>query len=518
MGAGTEQRLQAAVEWSPSGLLMTDAEGRIVMVNREIERLFGYSREELLGESVELLVPNRLRGGHADARHGFVAGRETRQMGKGRDLLARRRDGDEFPVEVGLRTVETEGGLFVLGSIVDLSARRQADKERSQLEARLRQAQKLEAVGSLAGGIAHDFNNILSAILGYAELIRSDLPRESAREGDLQDLLAAVDRGRHLVRRILMFSRRQELERKPVALRPAVDEAVTLMRATLPRLIEIRTHIDPATPNILGDITSLHQVLMNLAANAALAMPGGGILEFVAEPYRAGSVVGRTDPELREGDYARVIVRDNGAGMDEATRDRAFDPFFTTREVGFGTGLGLATVHAIVRSLEGTVELHSEVGHGTEVRCYFPAHHGEVSLEPGSLPADLPAGHGEHLLFVDDEPALVRLGERQLSAMGYRVTTANSSTAALEIFLSAPGTFDLIITDHNMPQFTGLELARRIHDADRQIPILLLTGFLDPVPIEQLRTAGIVQTLIKPLTMADLARAVGEVLRGRRLG
>src|SRR5574341_135287 len=275
-----QERLRAAVESAPNGILMIDAAGKIVLVNQEIERLFGYSREELLGKSVETLIPLRLRANHIHHRTDFMAKPATRAMGAGRELFGRRKDGAEIPVEIGLTPVSTLEGLFILSSIVDITARKRAEADRHRLEEQLRQAQKMEAVGTLAGGIAHDFNNILAAIVGYAELARDSAAGHAEITTHLTELLQSATRGRDLVQGILRLSRRQSTTRRPTDLGLVIRDAVRLLRATLPASIEMRLRVDPAPAWAVAHATSLQQVLMNLATNASHAMPDGGVLEI----------------------------------------------------------------------------------------------------------------------------------------------------------------------------------------------------------------------------------------------
>lgn len=508
----TEHRLRAAVESSPSGLLMTNDEGRIILVNHEVERLFGYPREELLGQPVEMLIPERFRGQHPGFRGGFMGQPRTRAMGAGRDLYGLRKDGTEVPVEIGLTPVITEEGVVVISSIVDISARKEAERERARLEEQLRQAQKLEAIGTLAGGIAHDFNNILGTVMGYAELLSKSVPGSAERE-DLQQILGAAERGRQLVQQILTFSRRRELVRRPVRLDQVVAEAAKHLRAVVPENIALRVRVSPDVPRILADPTGLHQVLLNLGTNSAHAMPRGGEIEIVAEPLYVRDSAVRALPELHEGPYAQLVVRDTGDGMDPATRARAFEPFFTTRAPGSGTGLGLAIVHGIVRDHEGAIELESTPGQGTTCRCMFPALEGVEERVAGAETA-IPQGRGERVLLVDDERSLARAQERSLADLGYRPTMETGSRRALELFHRSPADFDLMVTDYSMPEMSGLDLARAVHAIRADIPIILVTGFLDDLPPEVLEQAGVRLILRKPVSRRQMAVALRELLDG----
>lgn len=510
-----ETRLRAAVESAPSGLLMTDAEGRIVLVNREVERLFGYAREELLGQPIEVLIPMRFRDRHPGFRHGFRGDPRVRAMGAGRDLNGRRKDGTEVPVEVGLTPVATPEGMFVIGSVVDISARKLAEHEQRRFAEQLRQSQKLEAVGTLAGGIAHDFNNVLSAIMGYAELLDLSLhDRPDARE-DVRQILVATQRGRELAQQILAFSRQQEVTREPIALLSIVHEVQQLLRATLPLSVRLTINSEHVVDPVLADVTSLHQVVMNLATNAVQAMPAGGTVYLDVRRYRVMLPQVRANPELREGWYTLLTVRDTGTGMDAQTLARAREPFFTTKLAGAGTGLGLSVVHGVMQTLGGSMEIESAIGEGTEVRCYFPAlasMPADVAPPPSVAPA--PRGCGEHILYVDDEPSLRRIGERVLAQIGYRVTSAGSPAEAIALVEETTDGFALLVTDFSMPEMNGVELAHTL-TAHHPLPVILLTGYVEVLDPAVLHAAGIRRVLSKPSTQDELAHAVHEVLTER---
>jgi PAS domain S-box-containing protein len=509
-----EARFRVAVDSSPNGMVMVDGQGTIVLVNREVERLFGYSREELLGQSIDFLVPHRFRSNHPVFRAAFYRDPRVRSMGAGRELFGLRKDGTEVPVEIGLNPIETEDGTFVLSSIVDISARKQADGERRALEEQLRQAQKLEAVGTLAGGVAHDFNNILGAIIGYAELAREALADPTQASKDMDELLKAAGRGKTLVERILRFSRRQETVRRPIELTQVVTEVSQLLRSTLPTTIEMKLGLNPETPRTLADGSAVHQILMNLGTNAAHAMPNGGVLEIVLEPVYVRDHVARAHA-LREGMHAVLSVRDTGLGMDAAVLARAFEPFFTTKPAGSGSGLGLAMVHGIMRDHDGAVDLKSVPGEGTVVTCFFPAIVAEETVA-APLPLTAPRGQGERILYVDDEVSLADVGGRRLTSLGYAVTTSTHPAEALEHVRRAPDGFELMITDYTMPHMTGVALAQAVATLRPDLPILLLTGYVEDISADELRAAGVHRVVQKPATLQELGEAVHDLLEAAR--
>ncbi len=495
-----------AFDLSPSGMLAVSGEGEIIAVNREVERLFGWPREELIGRSIDVLVPQRFHGAHAGHRGRFMSSPTSRAMGAGRDLFGLRRDGVEFPVEIGLNPVQSSDGTVVLASIVDITARR-------ALEDQQRRSQKLEAIGVLAGGIAHDFNNILLSIVGHTELALRDPGLSSQSRGDLDRVLKGAARGRDLVKRILLFSRDADVVKAPVRLERTVNEAVNLMRASLPSSVEIRTRVDPATPVILSDETQLHQILVNLATNSLHAMPDGGTLNITVEPFRVTPDYASAHPGLEPGVAARITVSDTGTGMPPAVLERALEPFFTTKAPGQGTGLGLSVIHGIVRSHRGALEIASVEGHGTTITVVLPQG-GDAGTAETPTPEEAPREErrGPHVLFVEDEPVLADMQKRQLEHLGFTVTVHTSSVQALADFRGRPDAFVLLVTDDTMPQMRGSALAREIHVLRPALPILMVSGG-DNVQPQELEAAGVRKVLRKPHTGAELEQAIREVLQ-----
>ena len=506
-----EAHFRVAVEASPAGVVMVDGQGRIVLVNQEVERLFGYDREELIGQSVEVLVPERFRENHPGFREAFHRDPDTRAMGAGRDLYGLRKDGTEVPVEIGLNPIETDEGLFILSSIVDISERKREEEERQRLEQQLRQAQKMEAVGTLAGGIAHDFNNILGGIQGYAELVRGQAQDERLR-ADLDELLAFVQRGKALVQRVQAFGHRRETRKAPVSLEGPVREVARFLRSSVGPHVHITTRIEPDLPRVLADPSAMHQVLMNLAMNAAHAMPEGGEVTIEATSSYLTDSAARERPGLHEGTYVFVSVRDTGTGIPNEVKERVFEPFFTTKEQGRGSGLGLAIVHGIVQEHEGVVELESAVDQGTTIRVMLPAVD-LPGLEEEEAP-EVPRGRGERILYVDDEPGLVAAGSRRLVGIGYEVVTAGDGEKALEIFREDPNGFAAVVTDYLMPGMNGTALAAEITRLRPDFPIILLTGYVENLPEEEIRAFGVSRIVSKPATIEELGTVLRAVIEG----
>ena len=396
----------------------------------------------------------------------------------------------------------------------DITARRRAEGSRREFEARLAQARKMEALGQFAGGVAHDFNNILAGILGFADMIRRVAP-DTAVAGFGQEIVQAAKRARDLVKQILMFSRRQIGERRPVRVPEVIHEALQLVRGTAPPGVELITEIDPDVPYIQGDATQLHQVVMNLCTNAVQAMGDvGGTLVVSVAAVEVTADFARRHPPLRAGEFVRLAVADNGPGMEKAVLDRLFEPFFTTKAPGVGTGLGLSVVHGVVQNHEGAIVVESRPGEGTTFEVYLPAvgapsWAGEVPVADKST-----AAVSRRIFFVDDEASIARLAQVMLKTLGHTVTTFGKPVEALAAFTADPTAYDLIITDLTMPGMTGVDLARGIRAVRLDVPIMLSSGYADEVPEETLKALGIVEVLPKPFQMHALGAAIARATGG----
>lgn len=379
------------------------------------------------------------------------------------------------------------------------------------LESQLHQAQKMEAVGTLAGGIAHDFNNILAAIMGYIELIMFDVPETSAIRHSLDQVLKASHRAKKLVGHILSFSRRNSHEKKPVYIQHILKESIELLRASIPSTVDIRQNICPPVKCVKANSTQIHQVIMNLCTNACHAMEGSsGRITIVLEPYRADGLSRQAMMGLEPGDYLRLSVSDTGRGMESQVMNRVFDPYFTTKPKGEGTGMGLAVVHGIVKAHGGTIEVSSEPGKGSTFSLYFPIVDMEADIV-GECCNMAPHG-SERVLLVDDEEALTDIGAKMLRRLGYQVVAETRSIEAFETYRNDPSAFDLVVTDMTMPDLTGIQLARKIRMISADIPIILCTGYHKDINMSIVKGFGIDHLMFKPLKIVELAGVIRQAL------
>jgi PAS domain S-box-containing protein len=504
----SEERHRKIVEASSDAFLLRSGE-IVIYANPAALKLFRANHpEELIGKRYLDLV-------HPDDRPLSV---ERMKKNLDENWIATPRehrilalDGQVVHVESTGVSVKHRGENQLFGVFRDITERKRVDQEKEKLEGQLRQAQKMEAIGTLAGGIAHDFNNILSVIVGNAEILEFSKSVDEPSRGGLGQILAASQRAKQLVRQILAFSRHGTQEKIFIDPKPIVKETLEFLRASLPTSIQLRHYLEPDTGTIMADPTQLQQVLMNLCTNAGHSMEkDGGVLQIKLSNAAVTEEDARSDPEVEPGNYVKIIVSDTGHGMEPSVLERIFDPYFTTKEPGKGTGLGLAVVHGIVKSHGGMIKVSSEVGQGTTSTIFLPRAVGFEKVEDKPMP---PLSMGtEKILFVDDEEALADLGRHMLGELGYQVETRTSPIEALEAFRANPQKFDLVITDLTMPQLTGLKLARKLMEIRPDIPIILCTGFSEQASEKAAVAIGIRAFLFKPLLMRDIAGAVRKVL------
>ncbi|MEW6220181.1 MAG: response regulator [Thermodesulfobacteriota bacterium] len=508
-----QERIHRAITATAGdGIVMMDRQGRIFFWNPAAARIFGYTAQEAMGQELHrLLVPEEARERWASGVAAFGRSGTGPLVGRTVELNACHRDGRPVPVELSLAGVELDGQPAAVAIIRDITLRRQQEAEREALQVQLRQAQKMEAIGTLAGGIAHDFNNILAAILGFGDMAQEQTEAGSQLWQDISHILAAGRRARDLVQQILTFSRRQEGERHPIRVQHVIKEAVKLLRAVIPAQISIRQHIHQDCGLVEADPTQLHQLLMNLCTNAYHAMgEEGGVLSVRLERHRLEALPPRLMGSISPGPCLRLQVADTGCGMDEATLERIFEPYFTTKKPGQGTGLGLSVVHGIVTSLGGGIAVTSQPGAGSVFDVFLPLC--ETPVEERAANDGRPAWGRGRLLFVDDEPDLVEIACRGLRALGYTVAGHTDSRQALAQFLRQPEAFDLLVTDNAMPGLTGLQLGAAVIGLRPDLPVLMVTGHGESLTLEQAQASGIRQVLCKPVATADLGRSIRGIL------
>jgi PAS domain S-box-containing protein len=507
-GSSTFEQLLEAV---PDAIVGVDDQGKIVLINSQTEALFGCSRDELLGQAVEVLVPERFREVHPAHREDYFAEPRTRPMGVGSELYAVRRDGTEFPAEISLSSIETENGVMVMAAVRDVSDRAESARERA-LQEQLAQSQRLESVGQLAGGIAHDFNNILGVIMNYAEFVADELPQGSQAGQDVEEIRRAAERAAALTRQLLIFSRREVVKPELLYLRDVIAELENLLRRALGERIELVTRFGEDRCAFEADPGQIEQVLVNLAVNARDAMPDGGRL--IIEVDRATLDDEYTDlhPGTEPGTYVRLKVSDTGIGMDRETAQRAFEPFFTTKGKAEGTGLGLATVYGIVTGAGGRIDIYSELGMGTTVKIHFPAS-AEAPKEREARPQSRPSGRGEVILVVEDEPDVRRMAERILTKAGYSVIGANGGEEAVEICERAGQPIRLLLTDVIMPGMLGTELVERVKEIRPELGVVFMSGYSHEVLAPgALAEQGANAFIEKPFNAVELLQTVHDLL------
>jgi len=497
-------RLAAAIEHAGESVILTDMQGKITYVNPAFEQITGYERKEALGRT-----PNQVLRSSLNGLIPFDAIQEAvskNQSWQGR-VISKKKSGEEMNESITVSPIRDPKGM----KIGFVSVHRDVTKE-MQMETALRQTQKMEAIGSLAGGIAHDFNNILTAILGYANAARLEVPPNSGIAEKLGRILEASNRAASMVKQILTFSRRSEREKKPLMLREIVEEVLSLLKGALPSTIEVKGKIE-SNSFVNADPDQMHQILMNLGANAGAAMQEtGGTLEVVLEDFEPTDEFLSIHPKLKPGRLVKLTVSDTGCGIPAEIMDRIFEPFFTTRDINQGTGLGLSVVHGIVSEHGGLTTVKSEPNHGATFEVYLPT----CAAPPRKSRAGTNEAYrgDEKILLVDDEESLVELEEIALSALGYAVTGAANAEEALRLFTEAPDEFDLIITDMTMPGMNGEALAGKIHSMRPEISIIVCSGYAEFVNKDKAETLGIKKYLTKPFTSNELSKCVRQILDG----
>ncbi len=507
-----EQLFHDLFAFSPDASFIADSAGAITDVNERMLALFGYQRAEIIGRDWSFLFPEEARASLRERSRRYFENPVPISMGKASPtLIARAKDGRTFPIDVSLTPLKSGGEVRIVTAIRDITLQLKTAEDLQRSEAQLRQAQKMESLGTLAGGIAHDFNNILTGILGHAQLALEDLDAEHPARAWMAGILSSGVRAKNLVQQILTFSRKAESTRHSLRLQQVTSETIGLLRSTIPAMVRIEPFIDPACPPVLADGTQIHQVILNLCTNAWHALPetGGRIVVGLARRTLTAPEAEKLMP-LTAGDYVVLSVEDNGRGMEPATQERIFEPFFTTKDSGKGTGLGLAVVHSIVAAHGGAIAVHSQLGAGSLFEVFLPALPDAEPAAPSSQQTVV-RGRGEHVLVVDDEPNSGQVISMVIERLGYQTTYSDNPAAALELL--AHGDYAMLVTDLAMPGMTGDVLARQALARRPDLPILLLSGFLAPGKQEALRALGVREVLGKPPSYDELATALQRCLR-----
>lgn len=496
---------------APIGKAFISPSGQFLRVNHALCDIFATSEQELLERGCQLLFG---MDASPDCMASLFPMLSSAAKSTRMDMRCRVPRGHEIWIQLDMALAADSRGqsMTYIAQIMDVTAQRRAEEVRASLEAQLRKAQKMEALGSLAGGVAHEFNNMLGAIIGYTELTKMELGGNAELCANLDQVLQASARAKEIVQQILTFSRRQDLKRDLLQPSAVVQEAAKLIHLNVPKNVVIHVETASDTPPIFGNSTQIQQALMNVCNNAAHAMgERGGVIVIKHKIMMVGEEAA-TRLSLSKGPYSIIAVTDNGHGMDAATLERVFEPFFTTKGPGKGSGLGMAVVHGIMKAHDGAVTVQSELNKGTTVQLYFPVRPaGGADMDVREAPL-IPSGRGQHVLFVDDEPALVQIGCKLLQHLGYKVTPFSSGVPALAAFRENPRNFSLVLTDLTMPGMTGIDLADELLKVRSDIPIIMATGFVEDSVREQAGLLGFREILLKPLTAQVLAKSIHRVL------
>ena len=500
-----EEKYRNIFENAVEGIFQSTIEGRFISVSPSMAKIYGYdSPQELIAEVSDIGSQCYAQPEDRDeftrriCQDGLVQRFEAKMV---------RRDKSRFWVSISARLVSDEQGrpTYYEGFCIDIT-------KQKNLETQLRQAQKMEAIGTLAGGIAHDFNNILGVIIGCSEMALEKSPNGRDETILLEKIFGAGTRAKELVKQILTFSRQSKSEIKPLYLSPIVKETLKFIRATIPATIKIEQEIDNNTGAVLADPTQVHRLLMNLYTNAMHAMqPEGGILKVSLTNRDLGSDTAAVHADIKAGPYVELCIQDTGHGMAPETIERVFDPFFTTKPVGEGTGLGLSVVHGIVKKHNGAIVVDSLPGQGTHFKVYLPRLDKRHIRIMDELESVVPGG-SERILLVDDEQELLDTLRLILEELGYATICTSSSLEAFERFSHNPNDFDLVITDFTMPNMTGIELAKSINQINPDFPIFLCTGFSELITRKEAQSAGVWEVLFKPVARWQLATAIRKAL------
>jgi len=501
--SSSERKYRRLVQSTRDAIISMDRDGKIITCNMGGADMLGYPEDEIAGKHITILTPEEEMDRHSSNIRGVMEEDSSLTY----ESIMLKRDGTSIPVRIGVSAIKNESEEIIgaIEIIRDISEQRAAEEERKKLELALRQSHKMEAIGTLAGGIAHDFNNILTTIIGYSELTLLSVEKNSREEANLNQVLKAGRRARDLVNQILTFAKKTHEEIKPLLIGAIADEVLTLLRSTIPSSIEMKKKIETESL-VMADKTKIHQIFLNICTNAVQAMgKDGGTLTVEIE-----DIISNKNNLLKQGDYVKITISDTGSGIPKQNLDLIFDPYFTTRRTGEGTGLGLSVVHGIVEGYDGKIVVDSEISLGTVFTIYLPATRLHPVMEECKY--ENSPGGTERIMFVDDEPSIVEMIGQLLESLGYTVTCKNGSIEALRAFSERPEDFDLIITDMTMPHMNGVRLGSELIKIRSDIPIILCTGYSKTIAEAAALRAGIKAFIMKPIGYRLLAKTIRDIL------
>jgi PAS domain S-box-containing protein len=496
-------------DFAPVGYLTISDKGTIIKANLKAAEMFGVERSFLDKQNLTSLLSADQQSHHYLCRKRLLETKESQTCEK----VIRKKDGSE--IDVHCRCVirsDIDGDLGQFRTVMtDISERKMAVKEKDRLEAEVRQSQKMQAIGTLAGGIAHDFNNLLYVISGNTELAMEDIPEWNPVHTNLEEIKSASLRAAGVVRQLLDYSHKSDQKLEPIGVVNVIKDALKFLRSTIPTTVDIRKHLPDVDITIRADPIQINQVMMNLCINASQAMEDtGGIIEINVDNVSLTEESAGRYVDLSAGDYLKITVSDTGPGMALEIMDQIFHPYFSTKETGKGSGMGLSIVHGIVKNHEGAVSVESKLGKGTTFILLFPvvAEKPEIETE---IRGEISRGH-ETILFVDDEESITDMTQRMLERLGYTVETSLNPVKALDLFLSKPDAFDLVITDMTMPQMTGIRLFEKLREIRSDIPVIICTGHSSLINAESAKQRGAADYVMKPASWATIAKAIRKVL------
>jgi two-component system cell cycle sensor histidine kinase/response regulator CckA len=499
-----DELLQSVLNHTLDGIISIDELGTVSLINRAGETLFGRPASEVVGQNIKILMPDPYHSEHDGYLANYKRTGEAQIIGSGREVLGLRKDGATFPLDLAVTEFQLDNQRHFVGIVRDVS-------ERKKLEAQLRQSQKMEAFGQLAGGVSHDFNNLLTVISGYSDLLLTKLSSDDPKKRMVDQIHRAAERAAALTRQLLAFSRQQVLEAKIVDLNVVVTDVEKMLRRLIGEDVQITTVLTPGISSVRVDPGQMEQVIMNLAVNARDAMPQGGKLTIETGEAQLDETYAKTHPEARPGRFVVVAISDGGCGMPPEVKVRIFEPFYTTKGVGKGTGLGLAVVHGIVKQSGGNIDVYSEVDIGTTFRIYLPAMEQPVTASPAEAP-EIALRGSETILLVEDEESLRDFARLALEERGYTVLSAPEGLAALQLMESGRQAIDLLLTDVVMPGMGGRRLAETLVDRHPELKVLFMSGYTDDAVVRHGVLQDNVEFLQKPFSPNSLVHKVRDVL------